>query len=123
MKTTQNRLAGYAFLIEQYGLSALPNWHISSVSPTGTLRSTVRYGRVESVYLQSYLPGSGTGDHLEFALKIVDMPDRLIDLFIQFCLQNNGRLSARKRESHFGLLTDDELAGMENAVRKGFSRD
>ena len=55
--------------------------------------------------------------------EIVDMPDRLIDLFIQFCLQNNGRLSARKRESHFGFLTDGELADMENAVREGYARD
>jgi hypothetical protein len=52
--------------------------------------------------------------------EIVDMPDRLIDLFIQLCLQNNGRLSARKRESHFGFLTDEELADMENAVREGY---
>lgn len=28
--------------------------------------------------------------------EIVDMPDRQIDLFIRFCLQNNGRLSVRK---------------------------
>jgi hypothetical protein len=55
--------------------------------------------------------------------EVVDMPDRLIDLFIQLCLQNNGRLSARKRESHFGFLTDDELADMENAVREGYSRN
>jgi hypothetical protein len=55
--------------------------------------------------------------------EIVDMPDRLIDLFIQLCLQNNGRLSARKRESHFEFLTDDELAAMENAVREGYARD
>jgi len=26
---------------------------------------------------------------------------RLIDLFIQLCLQNNGRLSPRQQESHF----------------------
>ncbi|MDT8443164.1 MAG: hypothetical protein RQ722_02635, partial [Desulfuromonadales bacterium] len=26
LDTTQNRLAGYAFLIEQYDLNALPNW-------------------------------------------------------------------------------------------------
>ncbi len=55
--------------------------------------------------------------------EIVDMPDRLIDLFIQLCLQNNGCLSARKRESHFGFLADDELADMENAVRAGYTRD
>ncbi len=69
LDTTRNRPAGYAFLIEQYGLSALPNWHTSSVSPTGTLRSIIQNGRVESVYPQSYWPGDGTGDHLEFALK------------------------------------------------------
>jgi Fic family protein len=54
--------------------------------------------------------------------EIVDMPDRLIDLFIQLCLQNNGCLSARKRESHFGFLTNDELAALENAVREGYAR-
>lgn len=54
--------------------------------------------------------------------EIVDIPDRLIDLFIQFCLQNNGRLSAKKRESFFGFLTDAELANMEKAFRSGYER-
>lgn len=53
----------------------------------------------------------------------VDMPDRLIDLFIRLCLQNNGRLSAGKRESHFGFLTDAELADLEIAVQKCYTRD
>ncbi|MFH1150737.1 MAG: Fic family protein [Actinomycetota bacterium] len=53
-------------------------------------------------------------------VAIVDMPDRLVDLFIRFCLQNNGRLSARKRESHFGFLTDEEMSQMENAVRANY---
>lgn len=47
----------------------------------------------------------------------VDMPDRQIDLFIRFCLQNNGRLSARKRASHFDHLTDEEVDAMEQAVQ------
>jgi len=47
---------------------------------------------------------------------IVDMPDRKIDLFIRFCLQNNGRLSARKRASHFDFLSDEEVVRMEQAV-------
>ena len=68
-EATQNRLAGYAFLIEKYRLSVLPNWNTSSVSPTGTLRSTIQDGQVESIYPQSYWPGDSTGDHLEFALK------------------------------------------------------
>ena len=53
--------------------------------------------------------------------KIVDMPDQKIDLFIRFCLQNQGRLSARKRESHFNFLTDQEIAAMEQAVQAGYS--
>jgi hypothetical protein len=69
MEATQNRLAGYAFLIEQCQLNILPNWHRSLVSPTGTMRSTVQDGQVESIYPQSYWPGDTTGDHLEFALK------------------------------------------------------
>jgi hypothetical protein len=69
LEGTQNRLAGYAFLIEQYRLNILPNWHTSAVSPTGTLRSTIQDGQVESVYPQSYWPGERIGDHLEFALK------------------------------------------------------
>jgi hypothetical protein len=49
--------------------------------------------------------------------QTVDMPDRLIDLFIRFCLQNHGRLSARKRTSHFDSLTDEEVADMQRAVQ------
>lgn len=51
---------------------------------------------------------------------IVDMPDRKIDLFIQACLQNNGRLSARKRASHFDFLSDAEVARMEAAIRAAY---
>jgi Fic family protein len=53
---------------------------------------------------------------------IIDMPDRLIDLFIQLCLQNNGSLSARKRSAHFDFLTEEELSAMEKAVRNGYER-
>ena len=52
--------------------------------------------------------------------EIVDMPDRLIDLFIRFCLQNSGRLSAAKRESHFSFLTDEEIVRMEQSVQKKY---
>ena len=47
---------------------------------------------------------------------VIDMPDRLIDLFIQLCLQNNGSLSAIKRSTHFDFLTDEELAAMETGI-------
>jgi hypothetical protein len=52
--------------------------------------------------------------------EIVDMPDRQIDLFIRFCLQNHGRLSARKRASHFDFLSDEEIARMEQAMQAAY---
>ncbi len=52
--------------------------------------------------------------------EIVDMPDRKIDLFIQACLQNGGRLSAHKRDSHFDFLSDKEVAHMEDAIRSAY---
>jgi Fic family protein len=52
--------------------------------------------------------------------EIVDMPDRLIDLFIRFCLQNNGRLSSRKRTGRFNFLEDEEIARMEQAVQSAY---
>jgi hypothetical protein len=60
-------------------------------------------------------------DRTKAALQaIVDMPDRQIDLFIRFCLQNHGQLSANKRASHFSILSDDEVARMEQAVRAAY---
>jgi len=81
------------------------------------VKLTIEHELVEELdFLASY-------DNTKQAIQeIVDMPDRLIDLFIQLCLQNNGRLSTRKRESHFSFLSDDELAGMEDAVRAGYER-
>jgi len=53
--------------------------------------------------------------------NIVDLPDQKIDLFIRFCLQNNGRLSARKRQSHFSMLTEDEIGRMGAAIQAGYA--
>jgi hypothetical protein len=52
--------------------------------------------------------------------EIVDMPDRQIDLFIGFCLQGNGQLSARKRASHFEFLSDEEVARMEQTFQSAY---
>ena len=54
----------------------------------------------ELVFLSNY-------DETRRAIQeIVDMPDRKIDLFIRFCLQNSARLSARKRASYFDFLSE-----------------
>lgn len=56
-------------------------------------------------------------------LEIIDIPDRQIDLFIRFCLENNGKLSERKHSSHFNSLSEDEIDRMEQAVQAAFGSD
>ncbi|MBI5589723.1 MAG: Fic family protein [Deltaproteobacteria bacterium] len=99
-EAVQNRLAGYAFLIEKYRLNVMPNWHASSVSPTGTLRSTIQEGQVESVYPSSYWPGDSAGNHLEFALKYDGV--------------NLGILSVL-----FETISEDEILGYINSKPTG----
>jgi Fic/DOC family len=78
----------------------------------GFIERTIESELVEELaFLANY-------DKTKEALQgIVDMPDRHVDLFIRFCLQNHGRLSARKRSGHFAFLTDDEVARMQAAVQ------
>ena len=65
----KNRLAGYAHLLEKYGLSAIPNWHTSLVGTGRSVQSLDHEGQVETLFPPSYWPGEEPGDHLEFALK------------------------------------------------------
>ena len=68
----------------------------------------------ELVFLVNY-------DKTKIAIQeIVDMPDRQIDLFIRFCLQNNGRISERKRTNYFSALSDTEIVLMEEAVQAAY---
>ena len=48
------------------------------------------------------------------------MPDRRASLLVRLCMQNGGRLAARKR-ARFAELTDDEVAAMEGAVLRAMS--
>ncbi|MDB5318423.1 MAG: filamentation induced by cAMP protein Fic [Phycisphaerales bacterium] len=77
------------------------------------IRETIDVELVEELrYLTNY-------DAAKRAVQqVVDMPDRLIDLFIRCCLQNHGTLSKRKREEHFAMLDDREVAAMESAVQQ-----
>ena len=47
---------------------------------------------------------------------IIDMPDREIDLFIRFVMQNGGKLSANKRKKYFDFLSDEEIELMVNSI-------
>jgi hypothetical protein len=67
----------------------------------------------ELIFLQRY-------DEVKKALqRIVDMPDKDIDLMIVFLHQNKGTFPKRRRE-HFSRLTDDEIARMQETFRAIF---
>ena len=53
----------------------------------------------------------------------LDMPDRLIDLFVHFCLQNNGNLSINRRDKYFDFLSDEEVNDLEQAVKNGYMKN
>ncbi len=46
------------------------------------------------------------------------MPDQKLDQFIKFCIQNNGHLSAVKREKFFLMLKPEEVERLEAIVRE-----
>jgi hypothetical protein len=72
--------------------------------------------------LASELSFLASFDHAKKSLqRVIDMPDRLIDLFIQLCLQNNGRLARGKRSAHFDFLSEEEFNAMETAVRNSYN--
>lgn len=49
---------------------------------------------------------------------LVEMPDTARNRFVQFCLQNGGRLSAGKRTRYFSALTDNEVRALEKVVQE-----
>lgn len=57
---------------------------------------------------------------LDSVRAVVDMPDRKVSLFVRLCMQNGGRLSARKRDD-FEELTDQEIAAMEQGIAKAIA--
>jgi len=48
--------------------------------------------------------------------NIIDMPDRLIDLFIRFSYQNKGVISKNKRKKYFNFLTDKEIEEIQKCL-------
>lgn len=53
--------------------------------------------------------------------EVVDLPNRQADLFVRLCLQNQGTLSKAKRQlPEYGVLSDQEVAGLEAAVAEAF---
>lgn len=67
----------------------------------------------------SYLRGH---DSARLAMKeVVDLPERIAELFLTLCRQNNGKLSKNKRKlPEFENLTESELAELEDIYTKSF---
>ncbi len=66
---SEQRPAGYAYLLEKLAIVGIPNWHRSMVSTKGTHSSKRQGSFVDVVFTSQYWPGETVGDHLEFALK------------------------------------------------------
>jgi len=66
---TVNRPAGYHELLSRYGLSVIPNWHISFVAIRGSRQKKINFNTVEEIFPPKYWPGKTDLEHLEFALK------------------------------------------------------
>lgn len=70
---------------------------------------------MELRYLQHY-------DTARAAMRdIVDMPEQAANLFLRLCLDNNGRISKKKRKHEwFRELSDDEVVQLEQAVSEAY---
>jgi hypothetical protein len=54
----------------------------------------------------------------EAMLRVVDLPDRLADLFVKICMHNGGHLSATKGKSQFAMLSTEEIDALEKCVQE-----
>ena len=54
--------------------------------------------------------------------SVVDMPDKMINLFIKICLDNKGKMSNAKRTRLFKMLSDDEIMQLEQILKETFKK-
>ena len=66
----------------------------------------------ELIYLQRF------DDAKRRVAAIADMSDHLATLLIQFCIQNGGKVSNRRREQFFPEVSDDVIATLEATIRE-----
>ena len=53
--------------------------------------------------------------------EVVVLPDKLEVLFVRVVIDNGNRLSQTKRARYFAQLSDEEVRGLETAIRRGFT--
>jgi hypothetical protein len=77
------RRAGYAHLVQRFGLEVIPNWHESLISSRNRHAKQYVGGQVREIYPPSYWPGDTIGDHLEFALKYDGVNLAILSMVLQ----------------------------------------
>lgn len=129
-------LLGYRGALEDYSVPTLPavDWEPAEMGNVRVLNETAylyRYfdctrqaeyllDRIEQTVKHS-LPAELAYLHRfdeakRLIAEVADLPDRMASLFIQFCNQNEGKLSKAKKASHFTELPDDVIERLEAAV-------
>jgi hypothetical protein len=108
------------------------NWEVTVNSDTGSLYRAIDCTRMaEDLYAWTEETiRTEFRNELEFISnyrkarekieQVVDLPDKLLNLFIQLALQNGGKLSATKRTSQFSSLTDEEVQALEAIIQEHF---
>lgn len=129
-------LPGYRVALEDYSSTTLPfiEWETTedrNVSVTNETAYLYRYfdATRQAEYLMDRLERTvrfSLPSELDYLARFdeakrlisskIDLPDRLASLFIQFCTQNDGKLSAAKRAKFFPQLEDEEVSQLERAV-------
>lgn len=54
---------------------------------------------------------------------VIDLPDKLMDLFVKICLDNHYKMSKSKRSRFFSKLTDDEVIQLEKIISENFIKN
>ncbi|WP_343304384.1 hypothetical protein [Mesorhizobium retamae] len=125
-----DRIDDYRRVLESYSRRLLPlvRWRVTDRGNVEVLNETADFYRyfdatpqaeflfecvaraidvdlpAETAFLRSH-------DSFKIQVKrMIDMPDRVLDLLYRFLRQNAGKLSKRAREKEIAALTDDEAA-------------
>jgi hypothetical protein len=134
------RIAEYRSVLESYSRPLLPmiEWRVTESHNIEVLNDTVDYYRYFDATPHAeflYRCVSETVDrdlpfevayleaHVRFGeavQRLVDMPDRTLDLLHRFLKQGGGRLSGRARAGEFRALTDSEVRRIEELFREIF---
>jgi len=139
--TIYRRMDEYRRVLESYSQSLLEfiDWRPAPVHNVEVLNATADYYRYfdatahaeflyacvqqtverdlpdEVAYLEAY------DRYSRQILRIVDMPNSMVDLLHRFLKQNAGKLSMRARTKEFALLRDEEVEAIEAAYSSSFA--